>query len=114
LIGIGGSVRATGFFAEQAINARPADAKPAGDRRRAELLIMAQPPDFAGVDLWLAALVDATCLCDADPLQLPLAAQIGFDSANTPSMSRNALPAAVPVSIGCSVAFSATPLPFSA
>jgi hypothetical protein len=35
------------------------------------------------------------------------------NSANTPSMSRNALPAAVPVSIGCSVALSLIPLAFS-
>jgi hypothetical protein len=39
---------------------------------------MAQPPDFAGVDLWLAALVDAARLRSADPLQLPLAPQIGL------------------------------------
>src|SRR6266478_2010649 len=36
------------------------------------------------------------------------------NSANTPSISRKHLPAAVPVSIGCSVAFSAAPLALSA
>ena len=38
-----------GLFAEEAIDARPADAEPAGDRRRAELLVIEQPPDFAGI-----------------------------------------------------------------
>ena len=35
------------------------------------------------------------------------------NSANTPSMSKNALPAAVEVLMGCSVALSATPFAFN-
>jgi hypothetical protein len=79
LIGIGGPVRMTGLFAEEAIDARAADAEPAGDRRRAELLVIEQPPDFAGIDRWFAALVDTARLGGADPLKLPLAPQIGLE-----------------------------------
>ena len=39
----------------------------------------AQPPDFAGVDRRLAALVDAARLRGGDPFELPLAAQIGLE-----------------------------------
>ena len=67
------------LFAEEAIDARPADAEPAGDRRRAELLVIEQPPDFVGIDRWFPALVDAARLGGADPFKLPLAPQIGLE-----------------------------------
>ena len=49
----------------------------------------------------------------ADASELALAGRFVSNSANTPSMSRKALPAAVPVSSGGSVGFCATPLAFS-
>src|SRR6185295_4575313 len=66
------------MFAEQTVDARPADGEPACDRRRAELLLAAQPQDFAGVDRWLAALVNAAGLGSADAFKLSLAAQVGL------------------------------------
>jgi hypothetical protein len=49
-----------------------------------------------------------------DTFELALTPDVGLEPANTPSMSRNALPAAVLVSIGCSVALRLAPLPFTA
>lgn len=48
-----------------------------------------------------------------DAIELALAGRFVSNSANTPSMSRKGLPAAVPVSSGGSVGFCATPLAFS-
>ena len=47
---MGGPVHATGFFAEQAIDARAADAEPTGNHRRAEFLLPAKPKNLAGID----------------------------------------------------------------
>ena len=44
-----------------------------------ELLLAAQPQDFAGIDRRLAALVDAARLGGADAFELSLAAQIGLE-----------------------------------
>jgi hypothetical protein len=63
------------------------------------------------LDRRLAGIVDAARVGGGGPLQLALATQIGFEfsnSVNTPSMSTIALPTAMPVSTGCSVAFSAS------
>ena len=57
----------------------PGRCRAGGRSRRAELLVVAQPVDLAGVDLWLAALVNAARFRGTDPLQLPLAAQIGLE-----------------------------------
>ena len=68
-------------------------------------------PDFR---LWHRYSVSGPCnaprLCCRNTFGLPFLP----NSANTPSMSRKAFPAAVPVSIGCSVARKVTRrLPFS-
>ncbi len=101
------------MFAEQAIVARSADPEAPGDRRRTKLRLAPQAQDLGGVDRRLAALVNATRLSGADALELALAPEIVSNLAKTPSISRNAFPAAVPVSTGCSVAFNATPLALS-
>jgi hypothetical protein len=41
------------------IDRSPADAEALGDGGGTELLLLLQAPDLAGVDAWLAALVDA-------------------------------------------------------
>jgi len=58
----------------------------------------------------LAPAVLAFSLRPGNALRLTFLADIGFKSAKTLSMSKNALPAAVLVSIGCSVAFRLAPL----
>jgi hypothetical protein len=60
------------------------------------------------------ALVDASGLRLGDTLELALLARLVSNSANTPNISRKHLPAAVLVSIGCSVAFRVAPLAFTA
>jgi hypothetical protein len=47
------------------------------------------------------------------PLELALASKVRLELGEHPSMSRNALPAAVEVSIGCSVALRVAPRPSS-
>ena len=82
-------------------------------RRNAELLgDLRRPHAFSfrlshlsRIDRNQAPLVDASSLGLRDALHLPFFAQVGFDSAKTPSISRKHLPVAVPVSIGCFVAF---------
>jgi hypothetical protein len=59
---------------------------------------------LGGVYRKRATLVDARGLRLGDALKLALAARLVSNSANTPSMPRKHLPAAVPVSIGCPVA----------
>jgi len=88
---------------EDPVNARPPDAESFGDVRGAKPLPL-EAADLGGVDAGLAASIDAPLLRRGDPLQLPLAPKVGLDSAKTPNMSKNALPAAVEVSMGCSVA----------
>ena len=76
---------------------------------------MAQTPNFVGIDCRLAALTQTEHLGGGDSFAFRVAARgAGWsNSANTPRMSKNALPAAVPVSTGGSVAFSETPLALS-
>ena len=94
---------------EHAVDAGPTDPEPPGDGRGTELLLLAQPPHLGRVDDGLAALVDALRLRRPIPSSCRSRRRLVSNSANTPSMSRNALPAAVPVSTGCSVARRATP-----
>ena len=76
------------------------------------LAARAQAPDLSHIDTGLTPATDAPGLGLRDTFKLALAPQIGFELSNTPSMSRKALPAAVLVSTGCSVARNATPRPF--
>src|SRR5690348_2185037 len=66
------------MLAEHAIDARPANSEPAGDRRRPKPFLAAQTKHLERVDRWLAALVDAARLRGGDAFQLPLTAQIRF------------------------------------
>ena len=100
-------------FPKQAVDACPADAESACDCRRAKLFFATEPQDLNSIDRRLATLIDAARLCGIDPLQLAFTAQIGLKFGEYAQMSRNALPAAVPVSTGCSVAFKAMPLALS-
>ena len=71
-----------------------------------------QPPDFAGVDLWLPALVDAARFGGAHP---PTAARAAnwFRIRRTRRACRGTLAdRGAGVEPGCSLAFSATRLPF--
>jgi hypothetical protein len=64
LIGIDPSIcpESRAALAQHAVDACPADAEPARDRRRDELFLESQPSHLDGVDRWLAALVDAARL----------------------------------------------------
>jgi hypothetical protein len=91
------------------IDARPTDAHRLGNVGWAHALRL-QLTHPGLVYRCRAALVDASGLGLRDALKLSLATKVLSNSANTPSMSRKHLPAAVLVSIGCSVALSAAPL----
>jgi hypothetical protein len=67
------------LFSEHAVDARSPNAEQAGDRRRAEFLIVVQTPNFVGVDGRFATFVDAAHLGGSDTFELPLAAQIGLE-----------------------------------
>ena len=60
-----------------------------------------QPPNLDGIDAGFAAVIDAAP-SPAIPSNCRSRRKLVSNSANTPSMSRKALPAAVPVSTGCS------------
>ena len=75
---------------EQAVDAGPPDPELPCDRRRAKVFLAAKPPDLGNVDRWLTAFVDSARLRGIDALHLALTAQVGSNSANTPSMARNA------------------------
>ena len=94
------------------INRGSPNAEFAGDRRGAENKFL-EPFDLGNIDAGFASPVDTPRFGRRYTLQLPSRRRLVSNSANTPNMSRNALPAAVPVSTGYSVARSVTPLAFS-
>jgi hypothetical protein len=98
---------------KHAIDRSSTDLKLLGDLRGSKALSL-QTPYLDRVNAWLAPTIDARCLGLGDAFRLPLAPWLVSNSANTPSISRKHLPAAVLVSIGCSMAFSAAPFAFSA
>ena len=63
------------------------------------------------IDLRWAPSIDPFARGCLDPFGLSLPAEIGLELAKTPSISKNALPAAVDVSTGCSVAARCAPFP---
>ena len=92
-----------------AINASSADAERLGDSRGHDALRF-HLAHLGHVDGNLPALADASGLGlgNASELGRSQRSLVSY-SANTPSMSRRHLPAAAPVSIGCSVAFNEAP-----
>src|SRR5829696_2166522 len=75
--------------------------------------LLLEPDHCLPVDTGLSTLVDPVRFGFGDPLQLAFPSKLVSNSAKTPSMSRNALPAAVVVSIGWSAALRNAPLAFS-
>src|SRR5690348_588471 len=95
------------WFAEQEVDAGPADAKTFDSCACPEFVLLAQPPHCHRVDLWFASRVDAARLGRNDALELALAPHVGLECGETRRACRGTpLPAAVLVSTGCSVARS--------
>ena len=110
------SCRSAGLGRQQAVDAGAADLEALGDGRGGR----ASPPRAGGAPRRGRWSVSAPCRRRRRapwPAAMPSICRsrrrLVSNSANTPSMSRNALPAAVEVSIGCSVALSAAPLALS-
>ena len=63
---------------QRAIHRGTADAKPACNLRRTQLLLDTKTLHFSGVDRWLTSTVDATRLCGSNAFQLTLTPEVGF------------------------------------
>jgi hypothetical protein len=96
-------------LAKHPIDRRPTDLETLGDVRCTEALI-SEDTHLLWVDAGLTALVDARCLGLADTLHLTLAPKVGLELREDPEHVEEAFPAAVLVSMGCSVALSDAPL----
>jgi hypothetical protein len=88
---------------EDAVHACPPDTKLPRECGGAEALL-AQAPDLFSFDGRLATCVDASRLGRVDALQRAPPPEIGLKLGKERSIDKNALPAPVLVSIGCSVA----------
>lgn len=77
------------------------------------MLLVAQPAQLGSINGGLAALANPAFLGGLDALNLTFPPQVVRELGDTLSMSRNTLPATVPVSTGCSVVRRMTLLPFN-
>src|SRR6266436_3681947 len=90
------------------IDARSPDAERLGDVRGAEALSL-HLAHRSRVYRGAPALIKPAAFALAIPSSCRSFRRFVSNSANTPSMSKKHLPAALPVSIGCSVAFNEAP-----
>ena len=100
-------------LSEHAVDAGPAYPEAPCNGSRTEVLLVPEFMNNRRVDLRLATLIDPARLGCGNSFRLAFLPQVGFELGEAPSMSRKAFPAAVPVSIGCSVARKTTRLSLS-